>query len=140
VACTITVGVNSWVTIADADAYFEARYNTTAWAGLTNANKCTLLRHSYAWIQQQRQFNISANSVLEVVNQAQFEAAWYIYNYFSSHEKRRALYTQGVRNFRVSDFSEKLEMPEFPAWIADMLDDFLTNIGGQFPYVQRAFE
>jgi len=139
-ACSITVGVNSWVTIAEADAYFEARYNATAWAGLAEANKCVLLRHAYAWIQQQAMFSIPAASTAQIVKQAQFETAWYIYNYFSQHEKRRALYMQGVRDFQISKFRERLDMPQFPAWIADMLEDFLEDIGGQFPKVERDFE
>lgn len=139
-ACSITVGVNSWVTIAEADAYFEVRYGASAWAGLAVANKCVLLRHAYAWIQQQSMFSIPPGATSEIVKQAQYETAWYIYNYFANHEKRRALYTQGVRDFEISKFSEKLEMPAFPIWIADTLDDYVVSVGGKFPKVERDFE
>ncbi len=137
---TITVGTNSWVTIAEADIYFESRYGASAWAGLSTANKTSLLITAYNWINSQIQFTIAASATAAVVKNAQCESAWYIYSYWTEHEDRRALYTQGVREFDISKFSEKLELPEFPAWISDMLDGYLTDAGGTFPLYNRDFE
>ena len=133
----LTVGTNSWVTVAEADTYFLNRYGASGWAGFSIANKEILLISAYNWIQQQAIFSISASSTSAKVKQAQYEAAWFLYNYMSSMEERRALYAQGVRSFHISKFSESLQAPEFPVFIATILEDSLTSAGGTFPTVSR---
>jgi hypothetical protein len=137
---TLTVGVNSWCTIAFADDYFDERWGTSAWAALTNNQKTVLLIHAYNWINQQPDISIPASSTTTIVKQAQCEVAWYIYSYFDSHEKRRALYIQGVTKFKISKFSEDLQGASFPEFVKGMLKDFITEIGGQFPIIEREFE
>jgi len=136
----ITVGVNSWCTIAFADDYFDSKYGAAAWSPLTDAQKTTLLIHAYNWINQQPSLGISPADTSTIVKQAQCETAWYIYKFFASHEKRRALFIQGVTKFKISQFSEDLQGAGFPLFISGMLDDYLTEIGGTFPVVEREFE
>jgi hypothetical protein len=130
-AVTIIVGTNSWVTLAEANAYFEAKYNVSdEWAALTDTVKNQLLISAYNWINQQTIFSIPAASTAYIVKQAQFEAAWYLYKFGKEDEKRRALIGQGVTSFDLSQWSETLDKYEFPAFITGMLDDFFVGAGG----------
>lgn len=135
----LTPGTDTWVTLAEANAYFLARWNSTAWTSgtITDPEKEQLLKHAYNWINQQSFFSIDPASTAEIVKQAQCETAWYIYNYFATHEKRRAAQNQGVKSFKIMNFSENYSMAQFPEDIKDMLDDFLTNEGGVFPVIER---
>ncbi len=137
-APVLTVGSNSWVTLAYANSYFEVNYD--AWFTLTTQQRINLLIRAYRWINQQTFFSIPAASTNIAVKQAQCETAWYIYNYYADHEKRRALYNQGVTRFQISKFSETLQGAKFPDFIKDMLEDFLTGVGGKFPIIEREFE
>lgn len=136
----LVVGTNSWATVAEADTYFSEKYGASAWAGLANAEKESLLISAYRWIQQQAIFSISPSSTSAVVKQAQFETAWYIYNFWAEHEKRRALYVQGVTKFKISSFSEDLQGAGFPDFIKDILEDSLVGVGGYFPEITRDFD
>lgn len=130
-AVTIIPGTNSWATLAEADEYFEAKYSASAiWAGLTEEVRKQLLISAANWIQQQRIFSISYSSVSEKVKQAQFEAAWYLYNFGAEDEKRRALSGQGVKAFDLLNWSETLSGYDFPKFLQDILDDFYIGAGG----------
>ena len=133
----LTVGTNSWATVAEADTYFLTRWGASAWAAFTTANKEAQLITAFNWIQSQPGLSISAASTAAVVKKAQYEAAWYIYKYWTSHEKRRAIYAQGVRQFGISKFGETIEKTQFPPWIIEMLSDYTTETGGTFPTVDR---
>lgn len=136
----LTVGTNSWVTVAEADTYFDERFGASAWAALPNATKEQLLISAYRWIQAQSLFTIAASSTAEIVKQAQMETAWYMYKYWDQHEDRRALVAQGVTDFKISQFEETLSEVKFPGFISDMLEDFITGGGSTFPVVNRTFE
>lgn len=136
-AVVVIVGSNSWVTRAEADAYFEEKWNASAWAALSDLQKDQLIITAYRWINQQPNLSISAASTATKVKNAQYEAAWFIYEYWTSYAKRRALDASGVDNFRVSSFSESINDVKFPAYILGMLDEFIVNEGGYFPTVTR---
>ena len=136
----LTVGTNSWVTVAEADTFFSEKWTASAWASLSDSEKESLLISAYRWIQQQLFFSISPASTADIVKQAQMEAAWYMYNFWVEHEKRRALYIQGVTKFKISKFSEDLQGVQFPEFIKAMLDDYIVNLGGKFPIISRTFD
>jgi hypothetical protein len=130
-AVTIIPGTNSWVTLAEANAYFESKYNASdEWAALTDTVKMQLLISAYNWINQQSIFSISPSSTDEKVKQAQIEAAWYLYKHGEEDEKRRALIGQGVTSFDLSQWSETLSKYEFPRFLSDLLKDFFVGKGG----------
>ena len=130
-ALSIIPGTNSWVTLAEADAYFEAKYNASdIWAAFTDTVKKQLLISAYNWINQQSIFSISPSSTAEAVKIAQCEAAWYLYSFGTEDEKRRALIGQGVTSFDLSNWSETLSKYQFPSFLSDMLDDFFVGKGG----------
>ena len=135
----ITVGVNSWVTIAEADAYFLDRFGSSAWAGFSAAVKTDLLITAYRWIMQQSSFSIAANSTSSKVKQAQYETAWFVYKYFDKFEERRALFASGVRHFKIEQFEEDLAAAGFPDYISDILSDSIVKGIGTFPKAKRTF-
>lgn len=135
----VTVGTDSWVTVAEADTYFSMKYGAGAWAGLSNDQKVQLLVSAHNWIQSQPDISIPETSTDTKVKQAQCEAAWYIYLHWENHDKRRALEAQGVKAFHVGNFGETLEIGQFPGWLKDLVSDFYSK-GGQFPVTHRSLE
>ncbi len=133
----LVVGTNSWATVAEANTYFTTSYGRSDWAGFTDTVKETLLITAFNWINQQSQFSIAASNTTDIVKQAQYEAAWYWYKYHANTEDRRALFYQGVREFEISKFREELEAPMFPDFIGEILEDYLSNVGGQIVTVTR---
>jgi predicted P-loop ATPase/GTPase len=121
----IVVGTNSWVTLAEADIYFIDKFNASTWATLSNTNRIQLLISAYRWIKQQNQFIIS--SISDLLKQAQYETAWYLYKHGDQHDKHQALNAQGVKSFSVSQFSEDIGDVQFPKYIEDMLSDYIEK-------------
>lgn len=136
----IIVGVNSWLTIAQADAYFEAKYGAAAWATLSLLVRTQLLITACRWLRQQASLSIALSDTSQVVKDAQCEAAWFLYSYQASYEKRRALYSSGVKSFRVLDWSESLGEVTFPPFLSDMLTDYVVSLNSQFPRMSRDLE
>lgn len=139
-APVVIVGVNSWTSIAWADDYFLAKYGAGAWAGLTVTEKTQLLLSAVRWILQQNTFDLPMSATAEIVRQGQCEAAWFIYSWFGEYEKRRALSSMGVTDYKILDFSETLSGVEFPAFLAGMLDDYSLVKEHQFPRLNRDVE
>lgn len=129
----IIVGTNSWVTIVEANAYFINKWGAASdWASLTNTQKEQLLITAFNWINQNNNYSIPASSTAVKVKQAQYEMAWFIYQYSNEYEKRRALFASGVRRFDILSFEEELAKQEMPSHIAGLLNDFLSNSGNRF--------
>lgn len=125
-----------WVTIAEADTYFLTKWGASAWASLVNLQKEQLLSSAYNWIKSL--YSISDSSTDPKIKRAQYELAWYIYNFYDEHLKHQALNAQGVKSFSIMSFSETLTQAVFPPFIADMLpDDALASTGGKIVSVHR---
>lgn len=139
-APVVVVGVNSWVTIAQADDYFAAKYGASAWAALTLSVKTQLLLTAVKWIKAQNTFDIAMTSTEELVKDAQCELAWFVYLWKEEYDKRAALSAMGVSNYRVLDFSESLKGVEFPAAVSTMLSDFSLEASSQFVNISRDLE
>lgn len=135
---SLTVGVNSWATVAESDSYFADMFGRSAWVSFSNTEKEQLLITAYRFINQNSNISIPANSTMDKVKYGQFEMSWYLYGYYDTHEERVALYAQGVREFDISKFGEKLEAPDFPSTIWDYFDDFLTTAGGSIGLINRS--
>jgi len=138
-AITIDPGINSWVTITEAKSYFDEKWGANSWndGTLNEIQQSQLLISAYRWINQQFNLSIPAASSAQTVKNAQMEAAWFIYSYWTEYEKIRSLSAAGVTQFRVSSFSESLSDVKFPEFILKMLSDFLVNDGGYFPRLKR---
>lgn len=134
----LTVGTNSWVTVAEADSYLSEKFGIgTTWTSLTPSEKEQALITAYRWIQSLSIYTISPSSTEEKVKHAQIELALYVVKYYDEHNKRTALYAQGVRNFSISKWKENLDKSKLPFEVEDLLDDYLTGLGGQFPEFER---
>jgi hypothetical protein len=125
-----------WVTITEANTYFVTKWGASAWASLNNLQKEQLLTSAYNWMKSL--YNISDSSTDVKIKRAQYELAWYIYNFYDEHVKHQAMNAQGVKSFSIMSFSETLVSAVFPPFISDMLpDDAIINSGGKIVSVHR---
>lgn len=139
-ALVLTPGTNSYCTLTEANAYMEEKFGASAtWATLTDDEKKQLLISAYRWLRRLPDYSLSATITIKR-KYAQIELAWYMYNYIEEHEERSALYAQGVRDFRLSKWAEKLEESMIPYIVKDLLDDDLINLGGYFVEVTREYD
>lgn len=135
----ITVGVNSWVTIAQADAYLATKYGAGAWAALSVADKTALLVTAFNLIRRQSGYDIAATSTDQAVKDAQCEVAWFWYVHGEEWDKRSALYASGVRSFTVMSWREDLQIPTLPQFIKDMLTAYSLGSGNFISRVTRDY-
>jgi hypothetical protein len=132
---SVIVGTNSWVTIAQADAYLATKYGAGAWAAFSVADKTALLITAFNIIRFQSGYNVPASSTSQVVKDAQCLLAWWWYLHGEEWDKRAALYASGVRSFTVMSFQEDLAT----AHIKEMLIDFATGNGNYLPRISRPY-
>ena len=104
----LTVGVNSWVTRAEADAYFDDRIDSDPWTSLSVENKDKYLITAYNWIKFDPMFVAPAGSTSQAVKNGQCEAALFLINYSLEYERRGALIASGVKKFQYSRWTENL--------------------------------
>lgn len=126
----LTVGTNSWVTVAESNLYLADKYGAGDWAGLTDAVKEQLLITAFWTIYSSPDYTIAKTSTNELVKNAQIETAWFMYTYDSEIWKRLALQGIGVTEFEISEFREKLSKGSpIPLIASGMLEDFSTYAG-----------
>ena len=133
-ALTLTVGTNTFVTLAEANAYLEGKFGAwTTWNGLSDTVKKQCLISAFRWLVR---LGVSASSVAQIVKDAQCELAWWLYQNYEAYEEREALYASGVREFKLGKWSEELTAASIPEFIKDMIGD-LIGVGGYFPTFER---
>lgn len=124
---SITVGTNSWVTLAEANSFLGERYGASVWASLSDSDKESLLITAFWKIYGSKSFSVSQSSTDEKVKAAQIITALYIYENNSAIKKRLALQAQGVKSFSISKFSETLSEGSWLSMEAkDLLDEYST--------------
>lgn len=136
----LQVGVNSWVTLTEADDYLEATFGAATWATLSEVTRLQCLISAFRWIYNYPDVNIPKTSTDEKVKAAQIELAWWIYNYWTEYRDRQSLIAGGVTKFRLSKWSEDLNGQDLPQNIKDILSDLLENTGGVFPTFTREIQ
>ena len=129
------LGAETWVTVVEANTYFLHKWGAGAWAALSTSDKESLLISAYRWIKSLNSLTISI--VTDNLKNAQYETAWYIYKFWTEHEKRSALIASGVKEFEVSEFSETLGAAQFPASIFELLKSYVTKGTAQIVKVYR---
>lgn len=122
----MVVGVNTYVTVAEADAYVLAHYRSTStprirWTAFSEDDKAILLADACFEMEQLPFHGHKAengqllafprrgqDAVPEAVKSAQVELAVWLSDDVkqSEAEQRRALQGQGVKSFSVGDLSE----------------------------------
>jgi hypothetical protein len=132
----LVVDTNSWVSVAEADAYLDELMGADAWDVLDVDIKEKCLISAYRWINRLTNYVISVAT--NKVKYAQILLAWYIYNYYDTHTKHEALNAQGIKDFRVSKFSETLSgKTDLPQDVKDLLEDYDLYGGGYLPTIER---
>ncbi len=134
----LVIGTNTWISVSDADGYFTYKYNADAWSTFSNSTKEKLLVSAYRWINSL--YAISIATVTQKLKDAQCETAWYLYKFQPEHEKRAALYNQGVTSFEIIDFSEDLKGAQFPDYIFEMIKEFVAKGSAAFIRISRTYE
>jgi hypothetical protein len=134
----MTVGVNSWISLADANTYFSQIKDGAFWASLTNSEKEILLMTSFYWINRSG-YSIAPTSTSILVKQAQCELTIEVHYRYTEYKKRAAQYASGLRNFNFNGWAESLALPALPLIIENMLEGFLTGKGGKFFEMTRDY-
>ncbi len=134
-AITLTVGTNTWVTLAEANSYMESKWGADDWSSLSDDNKKKLLITAFEWINSEPDYDIS--TVTDSLKKAQIELAWFIYENNDVYEKHELLWASGVRDFDISKFSETLKEPMLPLKVQKLLSEYNYNAGGYFPTIDR---
>jgi len=123
---SITVGTNSWITLADAEIYFSTRIGVTEWDALaTDEIKEKYLITAYNWIYYDSAFNVPATSTETAVKYGQCEAALFLVSYYTDMDKHDALIASGVNRFKYGEREEDLGSITKPKSVID----FYSSVG-----------
>lgn len=135
-ALTLIIGVNTFVTLAEANDYLEGKLGANNWSTLTDTEKKQCLISAFRWLLR---LGVSASATTTNVKYAQIELAWWLYQNYEEYEDREALYVSGVRNFRIGQWSESLTKSSLPSFLEDLIPGIL-DIGGVFPEFNRELD
>lgn len=123
---SLTVGSNSWVTVAEATDFLNDRYGASGWASLSNEDQEQLLVTAFWKIYGNKDYTISKDNTDEKVKTAQIVTAWYIYENYDEIKKRMTLQGQGVQSFTISKFSETFKK-DGGSWLPEEAEDLLNE-------------
>lgn len=124
----IEVGVNSWVTEAEADTYFATRYGAGDY-WLSGVDKDGALITAYNWLMGCTQFTLAASTAAsQSVMDAQCEMALFLIQHQPDIDLRMGLQAQGVREAGIvkEKYDGRNRFP-VPAIILSMLDSSRTD-------------
>jgi hypothetical protein len=127
---SITVGTDSWVTLAEANTYFESHIGSAPWDALTENEKEKYLKSAYRWIFYDNAFTVSAASTETGVKYGQCEAALFLINYYTEYDKHDAMGAMGIKKFRYSKRSEDLSEVKKPASVINYFSSLALYSGG----------
>ena len=135
----LTVGTNSWATIAEADTYLTNRIGAEDWFDLSDTgdpgavSKETLL--ITAFYRLSASYNIEASETDTNLKNAQIEAAFFLMDNFVEFDERDKTLAAGVQKFRQSQWSEDYRdgftEVMFPGFILNFIKDYTG--GSYFP-------
>ena len=128
----LTVGTNSWATVAEADAYLTDRIGAEDWFDLNATgdpgavSKETLLITSYNRLSVL--YTIPAAETATNIKKAQIEAAFFFLDNFVEFEERSRALAAGIESFRQSQWTENyrdgITAVSFPGWITDLISEY----------------
>ena len=134
---SLSVGTNSWATIAETDTYLEDRINATDWFALTESStpgaitKASILVTAFFWLSNAAELNIAPSVTSATVKNSQAEAALFLLKYFDEYDARRAAISSGLESFIMSKRHEKFNKGNIgiPEYILAMLSDYRVDSG-----------
>lgn len=127
---SITVGTDSWVTLAEADTYFESHIASDPWDALSDTNKEKYLKTAYRWIYYDSAFPVPAASTETAVKYGQCEAALFLISYYTDWSKHDALLASGVKKFKYGKRSEDLTDVKKPQIVINYFSSVALYDGG----------
>ena len=130
-----TVGVDSWVTVVEADTYLTYRLGTEEWFALSvdaipgNHSKESVLGSAFRELLNCPAITLTKASTDENVKNAQIEMALYLTEYADELQDRRAAIATGLNIFWLGRRYEKLEKYStgVPDYILTMLNDYASS-------------
>jgi len=129
---TITTGTNSWVSLADANTYFDDRPNSTDY-WVSGANKNRSILYAYKLLTRSRRFSLPTTAV-QVMKDAQCELCYFLLQHGEDLDIRMGLQAQGILQTGILRETYKdrdsIEFP-FPAVVVDLLSDY-DNVRGAY--------
>lgn len=105
----VTIGVNSWASIAEADVYFSSRLGATLWASQDDVQKERLMVTAFYWLVYDPAYTLKADTPpTNELRFAQLECTLFLLLHAEEKEKYEALHTLGVKEFTASKTREVL--------------------------------
>lgn len=135
----MTLNVDTWVTISEANSYLNTKWGAQSWASLSQSDKEKLLISAFRWINSLSDYSIAATCTEAKVKYAQIECAWIIYTAWDDYQKRQDLYQSGVRSFNFDGWQESLVKPDLPFLVKELLSGFVTGSGGRIIEMKRDY-
>ena len=127
---SITVGTDSWISLADANTFFESHIGSDPWDALSDNNKEKYLKTAYRWIYYDSAFSAPASSTETAVKYGQCEAALFLINYYTEYDKHDAMGAMGIKSFGYSKRKEDLQTVKKPASVINYFSSVAMYTGG----------
>lgn len=132
------INVNSWISVSDANTYFEDIWDGSFWPSLLLIEKERSLVTACKWILSSG-YSIAMTSTAQKVKDAQCELAITVYNSYDEFKKRDILFASGVRKFNFNGWAEDLARGELPLKIQVLLESFASGSGAKFFEITRDY-
>ncbi len=127
---SITVGTDSWVTLAEADTFFASHIGSSPWDVLSGNDKEKYLKTAYRWLYYDSAFSAPAASSETAVKYGQSEAALFLINYYTEYDKHDAMQAQGIKSFEYSKRREDLTEIKKPSSVINYFSSVAFYTGG----------
>lgn len=132
----LVVGTNSWITVAEADAYLQYNMGAEDWFKLVvtgekgSITKESVLVTAFNEITASPLVSVAANSTDARVKNAQAEMTLFLLKYYDELYGRRASIASGLSSFSYSERREDFNMrdgggsPTLPSNVLGLLNDY----------------
>lgn len=130
---SITVGVDSWVTISEANAYLTYQIDASSWFSLADdpsenpgtPSKESYLKMAFQFLLSSTIYNLSEEETNVKVKQAQIKLAFFFFQNWTDFKRRQVMVGSGIKSFSYSRWSEQLTGDvELPNYIDALLSDY----------------
>lgn len=121
----LNVGVNSWVTLIEAEAYFDTRWGEEAvnWLAQSDGEKEKTLVTAFNWLMTDPNYSLTATDTSQLLKNAQCEAALFLFESYTEYRRRENIIASGITEFQYGkNWKEKLSKITKPPAVTDFLD------------------
>ena len=106
----LIVGLNSWASQAEADAYLADRLNAAEWTAADSATKDQALVTAWNYLTSHPGYSLSAGTGTQAMKDAQCEQALFLLKNIDELEDRMAMISQGIERVQlIGGFIENYE-------------------------------